>query len=142
MEKTVLSRTYQELSKRSMPIIKHYHADLTKHDWLTLSLNPGLPFIHLTRDSGTHIYIFYPSDHPEWPKKHELAPFLFSKVDRTTMLHEMTSGFKYLLSGKCMKIELILYFDGTSFHQIGKNKAEELWDTYKRKVDIEWERQK
>ena len=48
---------YEELQEMSLPLLEAYETDLT-HDKNWIEENPGVPFMHYTRATGTHLISF------------------------------------------------------------------------------------
>ena len=48
--------TFETLQSKVGTFLESYQTDLTTHDRNFIEANPNRPFIHITRDSGTHIF--------------------------------------------------------------------------------------
>ena len=77
---------YDQVYACSSPLIYHYRQDLETHDKDWIESNPGVPFIHMTRSTGTQLIPLYPHDHKGWPKAGENVSWLFGHTDRFGVL--------------------------------------------------------
>jgi hypothetical protein len=132
--KEVSNEKYQELLKRSMPLLEAYHKDLNVWDYQEIWKNPGIPFIHVTRKYGTHIYLH--SSASTYPEKDILVPFLFGKADRTHILESSIQSLHHVLEN--MDWLKILYFDGSDFQEISETMAIELQKEYVKTIYQQW----
>lgn len=132
---TVLSKTYQELHKRSFPHLKHYHADLTKWDYISISENEGIPFLHFTREAGTHMIMFYPSNWYPVGK----VPYLFGTVGREHILMDKKVSVEWVWENN--RVLSALYFDGRKFKEVDEAESNYLIDNYIRNIRNEWRKE-
>ena len=131
---SVQSKTYQELLRRSMPLLEAYHKDLNVWDYQEIWKNPGCPFIHVTRKYGTHIYFHISAS--EYPEKDILVPFLFGKADRNHILKSSLDSLRHVLEN--MNWLKIFYFDGSDFQEISVTMAIELQEEYIKTIYQQW----
>lgn len=82
---------YAQLEAVSLPHIQAYHEDLTRIDRNWLADNPGVPFLHFTRECGTYLCGLHPHDHPKWPADGTVVKYIFATADRWHILKE-TAG--------------------------------------------------
>jgi len=127
---------YDELAARSLPLIEHYHEDLTKIDRQWIEDHPGVPFIHATRNYGTYIVELYPADDPFWPPKGEKVPYLFGHADREHILRQAAGTARYIQ--KHEHILLVLYYDGQSLREITPEEAVRIAEIYEQVVRWAW----
>lgn len=75
---------YTELEAQVLPALEAYKDDLLVHDKKFITDNPGVPFLHYTRRTGTTII---PLHAPEtYPKKGVKIPYLLGEADREHIL--------------------------------------------------------
>ena len=129
---------YEEVKEKALPLIKAYHDDLIKHDRKTIAENPGVPFLHFTGDTGTHLVSLIPAE--DYPAKGELVEYLFGVAGRVHILKQA------VLVVQCMKKvnrqDLILYFDGEKLREITQEKAELITWEYQERILLEWRKEK
>ena len=132
LEKT----TYGKLLDLAGPIIQDYRDDLIKHDRADIEQNPGIPFLHFTGQTGTHLVFLHPADHEIWPAPGEIVRILFG---RGTRLDVLANKREYVHSMKKHHWQdLILYFTGKTFKKIGTDHAEHIIDNYVAQIKNEW----
>ncbi len=125
---------YESIEKLALPLIIAYREDLTKHDRAAIDKHRGVPFLHFTGDTGTHlVFLWRPGD---YPGPGEYVPYLFGVADREHILSEIPKLVR------CMKRvnrqALILHFDGKEVKRITQEKAEEIADSYKSGIWRTW----
>jgi len=127
---------YEIIKEKALPRIEMFQDDLLVHDKREISENPGTPFIHLTRNTGTWLVRLRKAD--TYPPKGEYVPFLFSKAKRE---HILVNATVHILSGakQAGYTELIQYYDGKKVREITFEKALEIAHEYVRKIMDEWE---
>ena len=79
------TKTYNAIKEIAGQIIKNYRADLTKHDRSMINKNETTPFIHYTRESGTHIIFLGEPD--TYPAPGETQPYIFGHCNRQQLLN-------------------------------------------------------
>jgi hypothetical protein len=82
---------YEQLESHVLPQMEGYTEDLTKHDRQWIEDNPGVPFIHMTRSTGTIIIGLHSADSDYFPKYGETVRYLFGFVGRQHILRDGTS---------------------------------------------------
>lgn len=118
------------------PILQDYRADLEKWDRQAIADNPGCPFLHWTRASGTHIQFLPTAD--SYPAEGVLVPYLFGSADRHHLLQETSSMAGYH-ANKCNgDVLLVLYYDGCKIRTITLERAVQIAREYRRKIEYEW----
>ena len=125
--------TYEELKERCLPLIQRYHTDLTKYDREALEENPGVPFLHWTRDMGTHI-VFLFEDDGHFPQDGKRVPFLFGTADRIQLARVPLE----IARGCAKDRHYVLHFDGKRLREIDCKKAVEIADQHYRKLLRTW----
>lgn len=125
---------YTEIKKKSYPIITDYQNDLIVIDKEWMTDNPGVPFLHYTRDWGTHMLILGPAG--DYPPAGETVPYLFGQAGRDHILRQKMESAVYF--DKNEKIELIQYYDSKTVKTIDKKQALELVRVYSDKIHKEF----
>ena len=127
-------RIFNEIKTRALPIIKSYQKDLLCWDLAAILRNPGIPFIHFTGDTGTHIEPLTPAD--KYPERDEKVRYLFGWADRNHILNGKME------SVKCMKRvnrqDLILFYNGKTVKEITQKEAEAIIEEYTRSIRRQW----
>ncbi|KKL91508.1 hypothetical protein LCGC14_1893980 [marine sediment metagenome] len=127
--------TYADLERQSLPLISSYQADLTRIDRECISENPGVPFVHLTRELGTVLIFLWPADSEGYPAAGVFVPYLFGSADRNHILREKAS----LLSAADNDLTLLrLYFDGQQFRTVTREHARQIIADYTRDIERQW----
>lgn len=116
--------TFDQLVEFSLPHIKHYVEDLMAHDRNWIAGNPGIKFLHFTRECGTDLVALYPANHVAWPAKGEVVPYLFGFADREHILKQTVEIVKYRATYGMNR--LTLYCNGASIVEIRPSQAIEL----------------
>ncbi len=131
---------YRELRKRCLRLIEHYHDDLLVHDRRILRNNPGVPFLHWTRATGTCIELLFPHDDERWPNKGEEVPYLFGYADREHILQQCVGTSEYRANKMNTETRLVLYNDGkgVGLKEISLEKAVEIAKEHERRVLRMW----
>ena len=127
---------YEQLHKMSRPLLEAYESDLT-HDKDWMEDNPGIPFMHYTRATGTHLIPLNPSD--TYPPAGTKVKYLFGKADREYILQgklEMQDWFENALREPP---RLILYYDGQTLQPVTLTKAREILEDYAHATRSMWE---
>ena len=96
--------------------------------------NEGVPFIHITRECGTHITTFHPSE--EFPEKDKRVPYLFNATaNRVELLDSKVETFDYYLKNDALAFH---YYDGKKLMGINSRQAVSFVDKYRYKILTEW----
>ena len=126
---------YNQVEKLAAPIIKAYHDDLFKHDRRSIESNPGVPFLHFTGDTGTHIVLMEGAE--TYPPRTETAHYFFGNADRYHILDgkkSMVETMKRVNRG-----DLVLYYSGNgTVRKITQEKAEQIVSDYQRSIRSAW----
>ncbi len=130
--------TYESLKPLSLPLLEAYHDDLQKHDRRWLAENPGVPFLHFTRDWGTHIIPLFPANHPSWPARGKRVPYLFGHADREHILDQAAAVLGGIQDSYSADIRLTLYFDGKALRTITPDRADRIVRDYTNRVRHAW----
>jgi len=116
-----------------------YQTDLTKIDREAIEAMPKLygklvPFVHITRDWGTHLDEFWPVE--SYPKPGEMVPYLFGSVDRYALAERAGSTVQYYTERKAEQsaIKLIQYFDGAKVQNISLASASAMFADYRKRI--------
>jgi len=130
---------YKIIEKNSLPLMSAYQTDLTKIDREAIEAMPKLygklvPFVHITRDWGTHLDEFWPVE--SYPKAGERVPYLFGTVCREELADRAGSTVQYYVDrkGEQGAIKQILYFDGKKVQNISLAGASALFADYRKRI--------
>lgn len=125
---------FKQVKNKSYPFLKHYLSDLMVHDKSTIEGMPNTDFLHLTRESGTHMFMFTPAD--SYPSKCSRIPYYRGTADRYYILKDVCSRIPYIL--KTMDILLILHKTDEGIREITRSEAEALVKDYENKILNLW----
>ena len=70
-------QTFDQLAALVLPLMTAYQTDVTEHDKREIEEKDGVPFVHVTRASSSHIY--FKPDH-EWLKANVEQPHIFGRA--------------------------------------------------------------
>ena len=127
---------YEQLHKRSLPLLEAYETDLA-HDKDWMKDNFGIPFMHYTRATGTHLIPLNPSG--TFPPAGTKVKYLFGMADREYILQgklEMQAWFENALREPP---RLILHYDGRTLQPVTLAKAREILEEYAHATRSMWE---
>ena len=129
--------TYTKLEALSGPHVKSYRNDLLVHDKNMIKAYPGLPFIHFSRENGTHLYFLRTPD--LFPAKGERVKYLFGTADREHILNTERDAIVYIMKEtSAVYSSTVHYFDGNSIRKVSKEKALALYDANASKIRALW----
>jgi len=126
---------YMQMKEKSLPFIEAYIDDLIKHDRKFLKENPGVPFLHFTGETGTHLTPFW--DVEKYPKKGERVKYLFGMVTREEWVREEMSVVPDM-EHRYGRSDLALYFNGKCLKEITYHDAAKLAKEYEREMLRRW----
>lgn len=129
--------TYEQVHKLSRWRLQRFETDLEKWDREIIEKHPGVPFLHFTRDMGTHIAMLYPAD--EYPPRGERVPYLFGTADRDHILDQVIGMVQHFIDSCNPPARLVLYFDGSRVREISVSRAMEIARDYVRRIRYEWQ---
>lgn len=124
---------YDELEAKCLPLIENYHTDLTKWDRQAIELHPCCPFLHWTRDTGTHIIMLTPED--SYPKRGERVRYLFGTADREHLLRQTLVVAEYCDRETHLACH---YYDGVKLRSISSQDAVSIVKQYMREIERNW----
>ena len=130
---------YRELGRRVSPFLKHYRTDL-KHDKAWILENPGVPFLHWTGESSTHIVSLDASDSERWPASGVVVPYLFGRADREHILDQKREATKAL--NEKFNIRVIYHWNGHNLQEVNASRAFRIVDEYVSGVHALWNKPK
>ena len=133
-----MKTTYEQLYMLSSPVLKAYRDDLEKCDRQQIKKYPDLPFLHWTRESGTHLQLMPPANHPDWPKRGEYVPFLFGMANREHILNSVVTMAQMFVKPCYANAKLVLHFDGWTFLGITAEEALEIAREYRDRISAAW----
>jgi hypothetical protein len=111
-----MNEVYETIKIRALPIMDSYQNDLLNFDKAIIDNNPGVPFIHFTGTTGTHIEFLYQHDSEAYPPEGEKVPFLFGTADRNCIVRQKIHVLSALKHGN--RTSLIQYYDGRKVKKI------------------------
>lgn len=117
--------TYKDLVKLVEKSVKNFRSDF-KIDEDIINNNPGLPFIHITRDNGTSLNLF-----------HKLESFTEGKEMK--QLNNLKIGFYWYVNN--VKPNKITFFDGVKLKSIRKQTAIDKFSAYYRSIIFQYQDQ-
>jgi hypothetical protein len=126
---------YEQLHKRSLPLLEAYETDLI-HDRDWIEANPTTAFIHYTRTTGTHLIPLNPSD--TYPPAGTNVKYLFGMADREKLLQgklEMQDWFENTLREPP---RLCLHYDGQTLRRVTISRARDILENYAHTIRSEW----
>jgi hypothetical protein len=130
---------YRALFAEVSPRLEHWRTDLTKHDRRWLKRNPGVPFLHYTRETGTDLVALHAADDAYWPAEGEQIPYLFATADRWHILKQVAVIIDYEAQTMAREGDrLILHYDGRKLRRIDNPKAREIGRDYTRAIESDW----
>ena len=130
-----MKSVFEKLKELSLPHIKNFHNDLLVHDKAYLDEN-DYPFIHATRESGTHMVPFCPAD--IYPAAGETVPYYFGHSDRYHILRQANVLVDHIVTKD--NVKLILYYNGRFIKKITAEQAIRLTREYTDRIKREWDR--
>jgi len=128
---------YEQLHEMSLPLLEAYETDLMKHDKDWIEANPGIPFMHYTRATGTHLISF--SLAGSYPPPGTRVKYLFGTADREKILQDKLEMQDWFESTVRKPPKLILHSDGQILTQMTLHKAREIVENYVRAIRSEWQ---
>ena len=131
--------TYEQVKAKADPWIKMYRKDLLVHDKNAIEGAPGMPFLHFTGETGTHIE-FMPGPE-DYPKKGERVKYLFGTADRQHILDQRVKCVKHM--PKLTRQDVVLFYPGGNFNvrDISQEMANGIINDYRREIQLHWEKE-
>lgn len=129
---------FRLLLRACLPHMQHYHGDLLRHDRRMIRRHPDLPFIHVTRDMGSHLQLMPPADHPLWPAEGMEVPYLFGKANRRHLLKDAEDFIGYFMKNHRESSVLVHHFDGRELRRIDYARGDELLRRWAREIRHAW----
>lgn len=137
-----MTAAYEQLEAACLPLIKHFHDDLVKHDKATITAHPEMPFLHWTRDCGTTLVMMPGIIDDSWPRYGERVKYLFGTADRSHIMRQKVNTAVYhTLPSNSPEKYTVHHFDGRVLRQITVDKAVDVIKDYSRKFEREWDRE-
>ena len=124
---------YLQLKEKVYPFMTGYQTDLTKHDRNDIRTNSGVPFLHFTRQTGTHIIFLTPAH--KYPPLGEKVKYLFAYADRNHLLEQKKIMVKYWHDSSNI---LTHYYDGKNIVKISSQKAIAVINDYVNTIKKKW----
>ena len=105
------------------PLITDFRKDLEVIDREVIVTDfPGVPFLHITRERGTHVVLFFGEE--RYPKEGEVVPFALGRWrDRKELLEWVCCRFKGYLDSYGGDIKTIIHYDGNSVRVVSPNQS-------------------
>ena len=130
-----MNKIFKDLVGNSLHLMTDYTDDLMKHDKKTLEDNPGVPFLHFTRATGTGLIMLSTKN---WPRKGETIPYLFGSADRNHLLKELENTAQHYRGNS----RLIQHYDGNMLHIISHDEAMFIVDALQYEIMKGWREEK
>jgi hypothetical protein len=130
----------KQLFERCLPVVKHYHFDLV-HDMDLIEAYPGVPFVHMVNDYGTHMKLLLPADHPDWPSKGQQARYLFGKATRSYMLTNSLEAVRSWHHQHEQSTHMYHHFDGNNLHYVTWKHVLAIVDQYETAIKTTWSKE-
>ena len=128
---------YTDLESRALPLMEAYREDLTKHDRNQIERHPETPFLHFTRNHGTHLVHLHPANLESYfPARDVRVPYLFGTADRTHILDQMVKTVEWCVA--CEGRRLILDFNGRELAETSGPFAIQKIRDYARNIARQW----
>jgi len=127
----VTKSIYEQLHAFSRPHLTAYETDLEIHDKTHLDENPGTPFLHFTRPTGTDIITLIEIE--DYPPAGVYIPFLFGRVNRVELLENSIINMGEC-HAKSTSNKIALYFNGKTLKKINTTQIKPIIDEYARKI--------
>lgn len=112
---------FQQLVDTCLPSIEAHQNDLLVVDREMIDANPGVPFLHWTRSTGTWIKHLFPADHEHFPPHGVEVPYLFGRADRVHIAEQVREFAQGLY--KNSNTLITFHFDGKKLHRINDEAA-------------------
>lgn len=138
---TIQETIFEQLHAKTKNFVKHYATDF-QHDKKSIEENPKARFVHIARSTGTSLSLFR-TDLTHFPKKDEMAPYLFGIAGRERILKDSVFEIEYYSQNNGNdELYKIHYFDGKKLIKIDFKKAIQLKNEYINNVLQIWENEK
>lgn len=124
---------FEQLYKATIKDLKSFKSDL-EIDKKTIENEEGKKFIHITRATGTSLFMFFTSK--DYPQRGEKAKYLFGKAEREKILKGQFHTIEYYAENNPISAH---YFDGEKLTKVNIKKAVNLFKNHLNTLLIEWE---
>jgi len=125
----------KKLIVSTLPLMTSYKKDLLFHDMNFLKENPGVKFIHFTRETGTAIEGLWPAE--KYPAAGKSVAYLFGTATREHILSQLLAVVEYFTKNECEKI---LYYNGKTLRSITIQRAFDIVREYTNNIKYHWKR--
>ncbi len=119
--------TIEAMLQQAYDRLQNYHNDI-EIDRNSINTFPGVPFIHLSRDNGTHMIILQTEEN--LPAPGEQVPYLFGTRDRAGVIIGIKESFDYFMSRDDEHHYTVHYFNGEEVKKINMKTADEIVNDY------------
>lgn len=137
MQRMMTPEVHELLVRECEPIIKAYTDDLKKHDLDFLERWPDTPFLHYTRECGTHMFMMHPTE--DLPAAGERVRYLFGEADRDHIARQVVDCAKALARPSDRDLhKLVHHFDGKRLRKIDVDQAVKIAEEYYWALKREW----
>jgi len=126
---------YAALFQRVSGHITDYRKDLEVHDLDLILANPGTPFLHWTRPTGTNIEFLFGPDAAAFPPKGQTVPYLFGRANRGDLTGKPSEVAEYFQRQQGI---IVHHFDGQRLRPVSREAAVEIARNYPRQVQGAW----
>lgn len=132
---------WNELFQKIDPVVKNYREDI-EMDKSSIALNEGTPFIHIARESGTHLFYLRGAKWDGWPKMYERVPYIFGTATRWGFLSGDMDELQAVLNPQTFSGPKMCHlFCGHKLWEITPERALEILKNHNEKIGAEWLRE-
>lgn len=129
---------WNDLYAACLDKIKDYQDDLLVHDKEWILANPGVPFIHATRNSGTHLIALRRLS--DYPPEGVHVPYVFGQADRWKMMRDAKEWLSAVSrTWHDGDIKQYLYYEGSQLWPTTLKEATRIAEDYIKLVTRVWQ---
>jgi hypothetical protein len=130
--------TIEEMFLSALSKMTGYENDINL-DREFISEYPGRPFLHITRNHGTHLIMLFKLE--DFPKPGETVPYLFGRANQEELLDGAISFYNAVFeTWQKPEIKLICYYDGKTVKVINEETGRAIVETYRRNMALKFQR--
>lgn len=118
-----------------------HRTDLDR-DRESIDAAPGVPFVCISRATGTHLLQLFPADHPGFPPAGVTTPYCFGSVPREHVLAGTAKFIRTQATGPDVEHRRWFLYRGTGkVRRVEPAEALKFSDAWERRVESEWRRE-
>lgn len=118
--------------------VSNYRTDI-EMDKSSIALNKGVPFIHVARQSGTHLFYLRTAKWDGWPKAGERVPYIFGTATRWGCLSGEMDELQAVLDPQTFSGQKLCHlYCGHKLKKITPERALEILRNHNERVGAEW----